>query len=199
MITSTGRNVWKDNGGFPSLYDIGKGLSGMPRFAFQTKKWYPVLAHVLVVGSIMPPEWSVFGLLHDAGESVVGDQVTTWKNQGTKDDEKSILTRICRSMQIEYPFSQDIQLSIDYADAAALQVEARVLGHFDPLHQGFGDHIDHPLAERLTEIYSTMSSDAWTKDGGAFGGAVYENAVISAIARYQVWIASRDLVEATPA
>lgn len=139
MITVTGCEVFPDNGRAPDLYSIGYGLARTARFAGQTKIWYSVLAHVHSVSSIVSPENKIHALLHDAAESIVGDQVSTWKNKETKADENLILALIYRDLtedlDIEYP--PEMPEEVAMADAACLAAEALLLGHNAPNHPHF--------------------------------------------------------------
>lgn len=120
------------SGDAPSIYDIGWGLARTARFAGQTKLWYSVLPHVYSVAAIVTPEAKIHALLHDAAESVVGDQVSTWKNRLTEDSESEVLDSIYRSIGLN-PLSRDSFYSeIHAADIVCRAAEARALGHADP-------------------------------------------------------------------
>jgi 5'-deoxynucleotidase YfbR-like HD superfamily hydrolase len=176
MITSTGREVFPGTEQAPSLFDIGNGLARMPRFAGQTKTWYPVLAHVINAASMLPVELAIYGLLHDAAESIVGDQVTTWKNPETKRDEAIVMERICQEHGIEWPWPEDIQEQVDHADLALLKAEAVLLGHHRT--EAFDFAPFDADAFRLTA--EAISRDVpWLEYG--VGGEFYESAFQAAM------------------
>lgn len=127
MITYTACDVWPHIGA-PDVRSIAVGLGRIPRFAGQTRHFYPVLAHVQVVAAILPPPLRVHGLLHDAAESCLGDVPTTWKTDDRQHTEEVLTTRIYRSLGLLEPegFSETL---LKQADAAALAAEAHVCGH----------------------------------------------------------------------
>lgn len=126
MQTVSGNLILPENGVAPSLYDIGWGLARTARFAGQTKKWYSVLPHTYVVAHLVPKEHELDAMLHDASEVIIADQVSTWKNEWTKADERAIQGRIYSSLGKPYDFNEDI---IKKADLHARAAEAELLGH----------------------------------------------------------------------
>lgn len=130
MNTYLGENVYP-SGGVPELYSIGVGLGRIPRFAGHLREWYPVLCHVLVVAAILPDEYAIYGLLHDAQESCVSDVPTPWKTVAARRREEMLLKRIYAKHypEAEFPLSDPAQSAVDLADHVALAAEANVLGH----------------------------------------------------------------------
>lgn len=195
MITTTGQSVWPSrdmryessalsdsavSGGAPSLFDIGTGLSRTVRFAGQTRHWYSVLQHALTVASLLPDHLRIYGLLHDAAESVVGDQVTTWKNHLTRSDEDEILERICLSIGVQWPWPNDVVDQVRWADLAALRAEALVLEHGEPYGDFFVNHCPFvPAAISMTSRHLKGGPEYWTAYG--YGGARYEAEVNGAL------------------
>lgn len=138
MITVDHQPVYPGDGNAPSLYAVGWGLARTARFAGQTQRWYPVLPHIYVVATLVPEEFEVEALLHDAAEAVLGDVVATWKNQQTKDDEAEILGLMYQSLGLkdrpEYHHKFGVTMSdeVRTADLAARSAEAKLLGHSEP-------------------------------------------------------------------
>lgn len=140
MITFSGKSVWPkvskfyDKSQVPTLSDIARGLSRMPRFAGQTASYYTVLAHTLTVADIVEPEYRLYALLHDAPEAIVADVPSPWKTTSAKDREYELLELITRHYadqyeELEWPWPQDAQDAVAQADYHALAAEAHVLGH----------------------------------------------------------------------
>jgi hypothetical protein len=183
MITSTGREVWPLTLNHPieapSIFDIGTGLSRTPRFAGQTRIFYPVLAHVLTVAEILPDPYKAYGLLHDAGEAIVGDQVSTWKNEMTKADEEIILCRISKEFGLPYPWGEQVWEWVKWADSACLRAEAKVLEHYSPNHEHFLSCPYHEEAHQYTGFRALTPANLWIKYG--YGGIIYEDAVRDAL------------------
>lgn len=126
ILTFEGNRVSFD-AGVPSLKDIAVHLGRTPRWAGATKVFYPVLAHSLVVARLLPPELEIHGLLHDAGEAIIGDIPRPLKTTDIKIAERKILSRIYESLGIKMPGIEEIA-RVTKADQVALVAEARVLG-----------------------------------------------------------------------
>lgn len=154
MITRSGKSVFPGDGNCPTLYDIGWGLARTARFAGQTKTWYTVLPHVYTVAALTTTnEGRLHALLHDSAESIVGDQVTTWKNHLTQESEDEILDLLYLSLDIDPSRrnAQDMIAEVKAADLCALAAEAFILGHSDP---------DHPHFQEVRMAYSEMYNRA---------------------------------------
>lgn len=135
MITNSGRGVYpsthKDftEAVAPSLEDIAVGLGRIPRFAGQVPVHYTVLCHTLTVAQITTPAARIYSLLHDAPEAVVSDVPTPWKSMQAIAYEHEIMGRICAEHNILWPPPCDLWDEVRACDAAALAVEAHMLGH----------------------------------------------------------------------
>lgn len=136
MITYSGAAVWQTGSGreegVPSLEDIGQGLGRIARFAGQIREWYPVLAHVLTVAAIMPPQYAIFGLLHDAPEAITSDVPTPWKAAEQREIEHVLYERMVKAYGFPWPIPEHIQHEVEKADYAALIAEAYAFGHHAP-------------------------------------------------------------------
>lgn len=60
--------------------DIAQALSFVPRFMGQTDTFYSVLTHSVNVASLVPPQFKLAALLHDATEAYIGDVPTPLKD-----------------------------------------------------------------------------------------------------------------------
>lgn len=129
MRTYLNEDVWPDGKGAPSLFSIGVGLGRIPRFCGHTKEWYPVLGHVLTVASILPDEYALYGLLHDAPETCMSDVPTPWKTVAARKREDMLLRRIYQANNVDWPIAQEAQEAVDEADRICLMAEAQVIGH----------------------------------------------------------------------
>lgn len=61
------------------IEDIAHGLAYQCRFNGQTREFYSVAQHSLMVASLVPPAWARAALLHDAAEAYLGDMVKPLK------------------------------------------------------------------------------------------------------------------------
>jgi 5'-deoxynucleotidase YfbR-like HD superfamily hydrolase len=62
------------------IEDIAHGLAYQCRFNGQTREFYSVAQHSLMVMSLVPEELQFSALLHDAAEAYLGDMVKPLKN-----------------------------------------------------------------------------------------------------------------------
>ena len=62
-----------------AIDDIAHGLAYQCRFNGQTREFYSVAQHSLIVASLVPPPLRLAALLHDAAEAYLGDMVKPLK------------------------------------------------------------------------------------------------------------------------
>lgn len=117
-----------------SLYDIGWGLARTGRFAGQTDIWYSVLPHTFAVANLVPEEFKLEALLHDAAEAVLGDTVATWKHPMVKSQEYEILSILYENLGLtdRWEYEHGMSPEVLEADLAARSAEAVLLGHSTP-------------------------------------------------------------------
>jgi hypothetical protein len=186
MITISGASVWPTGHEHymdeaPTMYDIGVGLGRMPRFAGQVGWFYPVLSHTLTVADLLPEEHRLYGLLHDAQESILGDVPTTWKTDAARSMEEDLLERITLSIGIDWPWPDNAREAVKRADAAALAGEAHALGHVEAERWW---PVDEWTALEWAAFHAT-----WRRKEGAhqyisahLAGGVYEGMIEDALA-----------------
>jgi uncharacterized protein len=87
MITTTYVSTFCGNRFYPlapriehvEIEDIAHGLAYQCRFNGQTREFYSVAQHSLIVAALVPPELQLAALLHDAAEAYLGDMVKPLK------------------------------------------------------------------------------------------------------------------------
>lgn len=151
MITYQGEKVAPDGDGAPTLYTIGVATGRIARFCGHTKHFYTVLGHMLTVAAILPAEYGLFGLLHDAPEACVADVPTPWKTQVARNREHRLLKRIYNINGLEWPIPEEAQEAVDEADRLALIAEAHVLEH--PAAEVLWPDTPDPTAVEFTEFH----------------------------------------------
>ena len=107
------------------IVDIAHALSLICRFGGHCREPYSVAQHCLLVSSMVPPEYALAGLLHDAAEAYLGDIPTPIKAlfPGFKDTELEMLVSIAEKFEV-FGMGADI---IKAADREALKIEMRHL------------------------------------------------------------------------
>ncbi|MES2018922.1 MAG: phosphohydrolase [Pseudomonadota bacterium] len=108
-----------------AIEDIAHGLAYQCRFNGQTRAFYSVAQHSLIVASLVPPPLQLAALLHDAAEAYLGDMVKPLKVLlpafGAIEDQVSAL--IARAFDIDFSDYAPIK----HADLIALATEKRDL------------------------------------------------------------------------
>ena len=138
MITFSGTRIepsTKFDGaylGTPTLTDIALGLSRMPRFGGQTRRWWSVLLHSLVcyelAGDSMGTEKQLLlCLLHDGHEAITADVPAFFKSPHLKEWQNEIDERFFYSLGL-LPVSKEDTEFVKMIDTLALRAEAELLG-----------------------------------------------------------------------
>lgn len=113
-----------------TIYDIANALSKICRFTGQGDNFYSVAEHSIFVSYLVPEEFAMEALLHDASEAFIGDVSTPLKNllPDYKVIEANIEREIFSRFNLTYPFPPCIK----YADKQAFFLEKeQVMNNFD--------------------------------------------------------------------
>ena len=110
------------------LEDIAHSLSRQCRFAGHTREHYSVAQHSVLVARLVPREYALWGLLHDASEAYLVDLPRPIKNGGQmgelyKNAEQNLMKVICEKFNL----SQLAPRWVMEADDVLLATEARDL------------------------------------------------------------------------
>lgn len=153
IITSDGQRFHYTN---PESYKysvkvIAASLSKLCRFTGHTRNFYSVAEHSIMVSKLVPKEYALWGLLHDAHEAFIGDIATPLKSHigaNISGYEHRIDAALCKSLNIPYP-SPMMHKNVKDADLVALAIEAFYLMppaawvEFDFRGMTVGELVDH--------------------------------------------------------
>lgn len=114
-----------------TLNAIAQGLSNTCRFSGQCNRFYSVAEHSVHVSRLVPPEFAVHALLHDAAEAFMSDLPTPLKHMlpDYKEIERDVETVLFR----KFGLSETMPDEVKCADRVMLEVERRKLfDRYDP-------------------------------------------------------------------
>ena len=113
------------------IEDIARGLSNIARFSGHTQVPYSVAQHSVIISHIVPEDYALQGLLHDAGESFLGDVSKPLKN--LLPDYMAIEDRCEAAILKRFGLPFPLDKSIKIADTIVFVTERRDLQPLAPL------------------------------------------------------------------
>ena len=127
------------------IEDIAIALSREARFCGHTKKFYSVAQHSVFVSKLLPPIFSLEGLLHDASEAYCKDLPTPLKN--LLPDYQAIEERVDGVIRKKFGLPPKMSIEVKAGDHAALMHE-------------MGSFTEHNIGKELPRITPLSSAAA---------------------------------------
>jgi len=109
------------------IVDIAHALSMKCRYGGHTRQFYSVAQHSVIVSTVVPEEYALEGLLHDAAEAYMPDIPRTMRTHlvGADEFENQIHLAVAHRFSLVYPYPEIVV----QADDRILVDEARDLMH----------------------------------------------------------------------
>jgi len=149
ILTNSGRRIdlLKPAPSNIEIEDIALGLSRECRFSGQTRSFYSVAQHSVLASRIVPEEWALEALLHDATEAFIRDIPTPLKKR--LPEYENIERVLDRTIRERFGLPAKMSPAVHQADKILLATEKRDLMPEDifpwPILKGVS-----PLPDRLS-------------------------------------------------
>jgi uncharacterized protein len=158
-----------------AIEDIAHGLAYQCRFNGQTREFYSVAQHSLIVASLVPTDLRLAALLHDAAEAYLGDMVKPLKVLLPEfaDLEDKVTAIIATTFGIDFSDYAPIKR----ADLIALATEKRDLMPHSAERWAYLDDI-RPLAQPIVAMSPSQAKQAFLEQFARFAGQAREQAGI---------------------
>jgi 5'-deoxynucleotidase YfbR-like HD superfamily hydrolase len=152
IMTYTGRyfNFLEPSPDSFDIQDIAHALSMICRYTGHTKQFYSVAQHSVAVSFLVPPEWAMAGLLHDAAEAFIGDVSSPLKQ--LLPEYKLIEKRIEKVIFQKFGLPPELPKIIKVADVKLMATEQR-----DLMGAGAEDWAVTKGIEPLEEVIEPLS------------------------------------------
>lgn len=113
-----------------NLQDIAHSLAFLCRFTGHTIYPFSVAAHSMMVASLVPEEYRLQALLHDAHEAYIGDISTPLKSEIPA--YRAVNNRVWNAVADAFRIPRELHPSVKHADRVMLMTERRDLLTFCP-------------------------------------------------------------------
>ena len=150
-----------------AIEDIARGLAYQCRFNGQTREFYSVAQHSLIVSALVPPTLRLAALLHDAAEAYLGDMVKPLKVllPAFAAIEEQVSAIIATAFGIDFSDYGPIKR----ADLIALATEKRDLMPHSAERWAYLDDI-HPLPQPIITMSPEQAKQDFLSEFVRLGG-----------------------------
>jgi hypothetical protein len=127
MNTISGRKFWPldPRAEDVDIRDIAHALANLCRFNGHVRKFYSVAQHSVIVSQVVPPEFALYGLLHDAAEAYIGDMTRPLKHDPKMARFKECDIRLSAVIYQRFGLGHEEPPCVKAADRLVLQDEVR--------------------------------------------------------------------------
>ena len=135
------------------IEDIAWALSMLPRYCGHTVYPYSVGYHSFLVSLVVPPQYALEGLLHDASEAYLNDipgpVKRNFRLNGYCEIEDIVSVAIARKFHLEYPYPETV-----------MEIDTRILAN--EKRDLFTVQYDWGLVDDPIEDLRIVAMDQWT-------------------------------------
>jgi len=129
-----------------AVLDIIFSLSKQCRFNGNTREFYSVAEHSVLLSHRVSKRAALYGLFHDAAEAYTGDIVTPLKTPEIKKKEERIFAVIVRALGLGRMITPEIEAEVKEADIRMLATEKERLLMPGPQFPGLENVKPYPIA-----------------------------------------------------
>lgn len=146
LTTFGGRKFWPLDPRIEDIdiNDIAHALSMQCRFLGHCRDFYSVAQHSVLMSHLIEPNGALYGLLHDAAETYIGDMTTGMKHDPEMAAFRHLDHRLTKLIYAKFGLSLIAEpADLKRVDLTLLRDEVRELGLMSRFNRGgFGIHIE---------------------------------------------------------
>ena len=145
------------------IEDIAHALSHICRFVGHTSEFYSVAQHCCLVSDILPKQYALCGLLHDAHEAYIGDHSRPSRSL-LGEPLEYVESRVQRVVLARFGLPCHVPPQVKQADEVLLSTEARFLmGDCMPGWQWSTGQRPRPAFRSMTAWHPVVAKDAFLR------------------------------------
>lgn len=168
-------NVFDPRAEDVSLSDIARALSNMTRFGGHIQKFYSVAQHSVLVSRLVPEEFALEGLLHDASEAYLMDMPRPIKHHPSFHLFRELEHKVELVIAEKFGFRLPLPPEVKTGDNKALAIEALKLKHaegnpyWEPWLSDFAAEYEELVATPLHPLLPSEAFEEFTLRAAELG------------------------------